>query len=350
MHWLIYSQAVSALSLSGWALQGLRIWFIVMIFAPGIAGLLGERTGICSAVTYFWFGLVFYLFLSSLMLLLFKLVGGRTLARPAFILLLVVSVGTCAWGAYQALRITVREVTVTTTKPGLAGREIRLALISDVHFHSVETESRLERILKVLETMDYDLLISSGDLIEAGIHQDDWQGLARRLAEVKPPLGKLAVIGNHEVYADRAAGTDISDQFHAAAGFDLLLDQTRLVDGVLQVVGLVDSDHGRADDGLVADLLDKMDDRLPVLLLKHKPVPPPQAVGRFDLMLSGHTHNGQMWPFNYVVKVFFPYLTGLFDLGQGSRLYTTPGTGTWGPPIRVGTRPEITLIRLKDAD
>ena len=347
---LIYSQAVSALSLSGWALNGLRIWFVVMIFAPGLTGLIGERTGICSAITYVWFGLVFYLFLSSLLLLLFKLAGGRTLARPMFILLVCVSVGACAWGAYQALQIRVHEVTVTTTKPGLAGREIRIALISDVHFHSVETESRLDRILKVLDTMDYDLLVSGGDLIEAGIDRDDWQSLARRLAEVKPLLGKFAVIGNHEVYADRAAQSDISARFHAAAGFDLLLDQTRLVGDVLQVVGVVDSDHGRADDGLVSALLDKMDERLPVLLIKHKPVPPATAVGRFDLMLSGHTHNGQMWPFKYVVKAFFPYLHGLFDLGQGSRLYTTAGTGTWGPPIRVGTQPEITLIRLKGTD
>ena len=350
MHWLIYSQAVSSLSLSGWALNILRIWFVIMIFAPGVTGLVGERTGIWSAIIYFWFGLVFYLFLSSLILVIFKLVGGRALARPAFILLVAVSVGACAWGAYQALQISVKEITVTTTKPGMAGRELRLALISDVHFHSVETESRLERIVKVLKTMDYDLLISGGDLIEAGIHLDDWQGLAGHLAEIKPRLGKFAVMGNHEVYANRTAGFDISGQFHAAAGFDLLLDQARVVDGVLQVVGVIDSDHGRTEDGRIEALLKQMDDRLPVLLLKHKPVPPPSSLGRFDLMLSGHTHNGQMWPFKYVVKAFFPYLNGLFDLGQGSRLYTTAGTGTWGPPIRVGNQPEITLIRLKGAD
>jgi len=83
------------------------------------------------------------------------------------------------------------------------------------------------------------------------------------------------------------------------------------------------------------------------LLLKHRPIVDQRSVGHFDLQLSGHTHKGQIFPFTLVVKAFFPYAAGRFDLGADSLLYTSRGTGTWGPPIRFLAPPEITLIEVR---
>lgn len=83
-----------------------------------------------------------------------------------------------------------------------------------------------------------------------------------------------------------------------------------------------------------------------VVLLKHQPVIDPQS--RFDLQLSGHTHNGQIFPFNLLVKTVYPLIAGRYDLPDGRLHYVSRGTGTWGPPIRILAPPEITLIELKN--
>jgi predicted MPP superfamily phosphohydrolase len=80
--------------------------------------------------------------------------------------------------------------------------------------------------------------------------------------------------------------------------------------------------------------------------LKHRPLFDPLTEGNFDLQLSGHTHRGQIFPFNYITGLNFPMQDGLYDLPGGSRLYTSRGTGTWGPPMRVYSPPEITLFEI----
>jgi uncharacterized protein len=82
------------------------------------------------------------------------------------------------------------------------------------------------------------------------------------------------------------------------------------------------------------------------VLLKHLPLLDPDAAGLFDLQLSGHTHYGQIWPFTWLVERRFPFIAGLYPAGPGSWLYVSVGTGTWGPPMRVGSRPEITVVNL----
>ena len=84
-----------------------------------------------------------------------------------------------------------------------------------------------------------------------------------------------------------------------------------------------------------------------VVLLKHQPTVDPAAVGRFDLQLSGHTHGGQVFPFLWFTRLFYDYGPGLHDLGDGSLLYVSRGTGTWGPPFRLAAPPEVTLVELR---
>ncbi|MBF0527929.1 MAG: metallophosphoesterase [Deltaproteobacteria bacterium] len=347
MNWLVFSRLISALSLPITLINAFKIWFIIMILSPALSNVTGERTGVWAAVTFWWFGLIFYLFLGALVLLFIKLIGGGGAVRPVAWGILSIGVLICLWGTIQAREIQVKEITVEMERLPAAPGKINIAVISDVHLHSVESESRLNRILTILNNLQFDLLISAGDLIETGFHLDPWEELAAKLAKIKPPLGKFAVNGNHEIYANHAAGWDISQQFHQAAGFELLKNRVRPVAGLGTLIGIDDPDGGAQSSEMV--LLDRLPDQGPVLILKHRPQPDPRAVGRFQLMLSGHTHNGQLWPFGHVVKLFFPYLHGMFDLGQKSRLYVSAGTGTWGPPVRVGTTPEITLIKLVKA-
>jgi len=350
MHALVFSLAAYALNLNGAASAVLALWLAAMALAPAALGLIGERTGVASLVCFTWMGIVFYLFLGSLALVPFLALPWPGLHAALFCIMVAVSLAACAYGFAHARRVKVRELTLVTDKLPPGVDRLRLAVISDLHLYSVEEGARLDRVLPLLAALDFDLLVSLGDLIESGIHLAPWDEEAARLARVTPRLGKYAVGGNHELYADNMAGADVSRRFHRAAGFELLDGRVADVGGLIWLAGVDYPGHGVQTGGGpgrdVAVLSGLTRDR-PVVLLKHLPKVDLQAVGLFDLQLSGHSHAGQMWPFYHVVKAFFPFIRGLYDLGSGSRLYVTPGTGTWGPPMRVGTTPEITVVELR---
>jgi uncharacterized protein len=350
MHFVVISQAARALDLTGFALFSALIWFTAMTLAPVGLGMAGERTGLASLVCYVWMGFIFYMFLFCLLFVVVRLIHWPQAHRVLFWFALAASVAVCGHGYANARRIQVREVDLTVANMPAGVDSLRIAAISDLHLYSVEEGARLDRILPILETLDYDLLVSLGDLIESGIHRAPWGEEAARLARLRPRLGKFAVAGNHELYADLMAGEPVSREFHEAAGFTLLDGEAVEAGGEIFVAGVDYPGHGRqTGGGPRADVLALTGlprDR-PVILLKHLPKVDPLAVGLFDLQLSGHSHDGQLWPFTYVVKYFFPYIQGLYDLGGGSKLYVTPGTGVWGPPMRVGSSPEITLVVLR---
>jgi hypothetical protein len=342
MNWVVYRSAAAALPLAGGWLWGARVLFLLMILSPAVTGLLHLRSGLAAYVVYIWLGLIFYLFLGSVVLAPLRFLGLAGWHRILFISLVFISVGLCIYGFFHARRITVHEVGLTTDKLP-AGETIRAAIISDVHLYSVETTARLDRVLAALKPLKFDIFISCGDLIEAGLHEIDWRGMAGRFGEIHAPLGKFGVMGNHEVYANIAAGFDIAREFHEKAGLDLLVDQARRIGPAVTFIGLADQGHGRGRTDKESALLQNAEKDRFIILLKHQPAVVEASIGGFDLMISGHTHNGQIWPFNHVVKLFYPFVVGQHDLG-GGQLYVSPGTGSWGPPIRVGSTAEITLL------
>jgi predicted MPP superfamily phosphohydrolase len=168
---------------------------------------------------------------------------------------------------------------------------------------------------------------------------------------MQAPLGKFAIFGNHEFYQ----GSEASEAFHKLCGFDLLRQRNVAIGKELLIVG-VDDTAGFHFHGPVFSDEDKVlpplkpgapDESRPVVLfLKHQPRVLDTSLGRFDLQLSGHTHGGQIFPFNLIIREIYGRYRGLYDLGQGSKLYVCKGAGTWGPPIRLFAQPEVALIVL----
>jgi predicted MPP superfamily phosphohydrolase len=157
--------------------------------------------------------------------------------------------------------------------------------------------------------------------------------------------GKFAVTGNHEFYA----GLDQAVRFTEEAGFTMLRGEARPVAGFMTIAGVDDPTGKRfglfrgPEEGA---LLKGVARGRFTILLKHEPVIAKDATGLFDLQLSGHTHKGQIFPFNYIVKIFYPHDAGLVHLPQHAFLYVSRGSGTWGPPIRFLSPPEVTIIKL----
>jgi predicted MPP superfamily phosphohydrolase len=331
----------------------LGLFMAVMVIAPILARLL-ERLQVDAAARalallgYVWMGFLFLTFSTLAALFSLKLLLGA-LARffPALSAILpggtvgpavalMVAVGLGIYGLIDAERLRVEQVRIETELLPSQVARLTIAQISDVHLGLIHRERALRRVTELLRTLQPDLLVATGDLVDAQI--DHLDGLSRHLAELSPPLGKFAVTGNHEFYA----GLEQALSFTEGSGFTVLRQQTVAV-GPLLLAGVDDLAGGAFDEGA---LLQGRDRQRYTILLKHRPTVHPLAGELFDLQLSGHSHRGQIFPFNFITGLAYPLQDGLYHLAGGGNLYTSRGTATWGPPMRVFAPPEITLIEL----
>jgi predicted MPP superfamily phosphohydrolase len=334
---------------------------IIMVFAPVIVRL-SERAGfeffarLMSYIGYTWMGIMFLFVSASLVIDMCRfLVYVSSLlvrkdfiffmpsARFSFFVPLFFSVLIAIYGYFEAKDVRTEKIIITTTKiPEEIGR-LRIVQISDVHLGLIVREDRLRRILSEVKKADPDILVSTGDLVDGQI--DNLLRLAEILKEVNPRFGKFAITGNHEFYA----GLDQVLNFTEKAGFTILRGERLTVAGMINIAG-VDDPQGKAY-GIFRDvpeneLLSGLPAEKFTLLLKHRPLVDKSALGLFDLQLSGHVHKGQIFPFSLITGLYYPIQAGFAVLSNGSRLYVSRGSGTWGPPIRFLSPPEVTIIEL----
>ena len=250
--------------------------------------------------------------------------------RPAGITITVIIVALSVIGFANTQILHVKRIRV----PGptsVTGRT--LAQISDVHIGS-RSPKLLNRIVERVNAQSPDYVLITGDLI-------DFAGISR--AELAP-LGTfnapaIFAIGNHERYVDLTA----IDERMRSLGVTVLRDEAVTL-GPFQFIGIDDVDTAARIPAPLS-LIDLSPDHYGVLLY-HRPDGFEAAAARgIPLMLAGHTHAGQIIPFNFLVKRIYPRMRGLHEM-NGSRLYVSPGTGTWGPVLRIGSRSEITLIEF----
>ncbi len=364
LHLYIFLKIRSAFAFSGVALIFLIVFMVCMVSAPVVVRILeGYRFDVTarliSYVGYTWMGLVFLFFFSSLAIDMYRLVvyaTGRMLhtgffsftpsPRIAFFITLLTTGAIAVFGSYEARTIRTETVVIKSIKIPKEIGTLTIAQISDVHLGLIVRHERLKRILKAVRRANPDILVSTGDLVDGQI--DNLNGLAELLQAVDPPYGKFAITGNHEFYA----GLDQALNFAESAGFTMLRGETRDVARIITVVGIDDPTgkyFGFYRGVSEKTLLSHNPDKKFVLLLKHLPVVNKEAVGLFDLQLSGHTHKGQIFPFSLITRLFFPHQSGLIPLSHGSQLYVSRGSGTWGPPIRFLSPPEVTIIKLVHA-
>ena len=259
-----------------------------------------------------------------------------------FFLPLALSLVATGYGLFEARHITTERVEIRTEKiPKEAGR-IRIVQISDVHVGVLVRGERLAAMLRVVREAKPDLIVSTGDLVDGQLNS--MAGAETQLRELKPRYGKFAVTGNHEFYA----GFDDALEFTTKAGFKILRGEVATVAGVIALAGVDDptsrrlGPHGNLSDREVA----AGGNGLYTILLKHQPRVERGAPGTFNLQLSGHTHNGQIFPFTLITRLYFPFQTGNYSLANGALLHVSRGTGTWGPPVRFLSPPEVTVIDL----
>ena len=360
IHLYVYVKVRRAFRLTGRR----RFALIVVLFGLTLAPILVRalaRPGfptaarLLGAVCFVWMAAVFWFFVLSVCgdvwNLAVRVLGrwaprARRVAlgpRAAVAVFSGAIVGGVAWGLVEASSIRVKEFTLDVPR---LERPIRLVHMSDVHLGLLVGEGRLRRIARLAAAARPDILVSTGDLVDGS--SEELGHLARILAGVEAPLGKFAVTGNHEYYP----GLEGSLAFHRAAGFRVLRGEWLVVAETLGIAGVDDPAGWRRGERSFTDedaALPAGDDRLPTVFLKHRPAVSPDSVGRFDLQLSGHVHGGQIFPFGLLVRLVYPLTPGLHRLERGSAVYVSRGVGTWGPPLRFLSPPEIAVFTLRPA-
>ncbi len=282
-----------------------------------------------------WLGIAFMLFgilvLYEPVRLLFK-TDSRIVGR-----LIVLSVAALAvYGLINARFIRVRTLSVPLD--GLA-QPVRIVQLSDIHVGTIHNAGYLERIVKKTNEQNPDIVCITGDMFD---------GIGPVTRHTVEPLKQLRaetffVGGNHEKYAGPAAVAEIL----AGTSVRVLRNEVLRTHGI-QLAGVdYPERENRKTNPEVRQL--PIDPELPCVLLYHSPagLEDARAAG-VDLQLSGHTHAGQLFPFNLLTMLFYPRLSGLY-LVDGLYLHVSPGTGTWGPPMRVGSNSEITVLDVTPA-
>jgi predicted MPP superfamily phosphohydrolase len=339
----------------------LAIFMILMVVSP-IVVRISERYGYealargLAYIGFTWMGLIFIFISASfffdiyrLLHFLARMLTQRPLAdftlslRNFCTLAILFSCAVVIYGYFEALHIRTEHVTVKTSKiPEKIGR-FRVVQISDVHLGLIVGRSRLKRILRQVKDARPDILVSTGDLVDG--QMDDLEALTDMFQNIPAKYGKFAITGNHEFYA----GLDRALAFTEKAGFTMLRGEGITVSNLLNVAGVDDPARKRYGPDRAASekaLLEKMPREKFTLFLKHQPVINSESLGMFDLQLSGHTHKGQIFPFNLVTKLYYRMHTGLTKVNGNALLYVSRGSGTWGPPVRFLSSPEVTVIDI----
>jgi predicted MPP superfamily phosphohydrolase len=387
LHGYVWWRYVRSTTRPGRLRRWLTLLTVVLALLPVSAVLL--RRGLPESVGtplawagYSWLGLVFYLFLAALatepVRVAFRLVErGRTarpeppagpapeaprhgphsrrlfLARSLAVGAGALAVGTAGTGVVLANTApVVRRVPIRIPglAPDLAG--LRIVTFSDGHLSSTYGGRRFERVVETVNAQRPDVVAIVGDLVDGDVAElrED----AAPLADLVSAQGVYFVTGNHEYFVD----TEGWLRHLPTLGIDVLRNERVAIRGTggstLDLAGI--DDRTAAASGLPghgADLdaaLDGRDDGVPLVLLAHQPVMVEQARrAGVDLQLSGHTHGGQLWPFDYAILLDQPVVEGWSQQGP-TQLYVTAGAGNWGPQMRVGARPEVTVVELQPGE
>jgi hypothetical protein len=364
IHWFLYARLVMALEITSpallWPLRIVAVllalsYLLVRVserFTPEPLSSVGEWT----AAT--WIGVMFELLWMTLVLYLLKVVFWLTgiwgrfapdtvtlMGRWSVIAVASAAILLCGYAMYRATRpacVAHATVPVKNFRPEL--QNLTIAMAADFHAGPLVDVKQVRRMARQIVSSKPDLILLPGDVL------DHTPSRIRRIAdafrELHAPLGVYATTGNHEYYINVREAVSLIEE----SGIRVLNNEAVTLPQGLVIAGIADRTalQFRIPRPTVSEFVAEQPDSLPVILLNHTPMGDEASAASeagVDLIVSGHTHAGQIWPFSIFTKMAFTYHHGLYKLKRGYIL-TTAGIGTWGPPMRLGAPPEFVLIKL----
>jgi len=320
-------------------------WFYILLAVLALSYILAagletrSNNGLFRSIYIFaavWMGVLFLLFCS----LLIYFVANKIVPMTAWIAgsaLLCIVLLVSIYGIINAYHFKVNEINISTDK----NISLRVAQISDVHLGPINSEAYLKRIVDNLNKLDPDVVLITGDLFDGRYHYD--KKVLSILNEINATIYFSS--GNHDDYANLSVVKELLKDTKVK----WLRNELEEYKGAY-IIGLDDTRDAKSVGARVYAL--NMEHNLSkkyTILMNHRPIGWKDAGKYVDLMLSGHTHAGQIWPFTYLVFLEGNPTQGIHRIPDNKNfmLYINSGTGTWGPPMRIGTHTEITVFNIK---
>ena len=348
---------------SAWRL--IWIWLMVVLAVSFVAGRLLERQMITPLTTVliwvgsFWLAIMVYLLLQLLLIDLIIFIQRWLKFLPEVFY-------NNALKTRQIMAIAIASITFVVVLAGhintwfpkmntldlqvhkKAGKldSLNIVAFSDVHLGTLIEKRHLTRIVKKVNASQADIILVPGDIIDEDIRPVIHSNVGKTLKKLKAKYGVYAVTGNHEYIG----GIHKAKAYLNTHNIHLLNDAVAFIDNSFYIIGREDLMKNRMANRKREDLsmlVAETDNKFPLILLDHQPFHLEDAVKNgIDLQLSGHTHHGQLWPFNFITRMIYEKSWGYLRKGN-TQFYVSGGVGGWGPPVRTVNRPEIVQIKLR---
>ncbi len=250
--------------------------------------------------------------------------------------------GITATATYGAKDITIEKVNIEIKD---LQKEYKIIQLSDIHVGGLIGKDFIIDVVKTVNALNADIIVITGDLIDTKLRYI--KEIINELSNLKSTYGTYFIVGNHEYFHGlkpiisyvNSIGIKVLENEHVYIGEK---EKGFYLAGVYDIIGYRIEQYQPDLEKALKDIKDE-----PTILLAHQPKFIKEVPSSVDLVLSGHTHGGQIFPFNYLVNLAQPYIKGLHKHNINTQIYVNRGTGFWGPPMRLGASAEITLITLK---
>lgn len=271
---------------------------------------------------------------------------GLTTPKGSFLASLLAVVLLLSYGSYKASHAVIQQYDLTIPKQAGLKQDWNIVFVSDVHLGIQIDQNRLKQLVQEINSLNPDLILIGGDLIDGDYRPFAEENMGQILQQLKAPFGVYAIMGNHEYYGSSVPSVV---QGYETAGLRLLRDESAIIDNSLILIGRDDQNKGRyvpPDRQKLTNLTKDLNPNLPWLVLDHQPFQLTEsAEAGTDLQLSGHTHEGQTFPNNWITRFMYEKDWGYLKKGS-FQLIVSSGYGYWGPPLRIGTQSEIVQLHL----
>lgn len=366
----VYGGVNSYVFLRGWqalpAASSLRAWYAVLFAVCSLSFIIGRvlENYWLSAVSdlfvwigSFWLAALAYFVLACLAVDILRLlsillpvhmpefgdpVRMRQLGMYGVVVVVLLVI---AGGFWNARTPRIHRLSIAVAKQAEGIHALRMVLVSDVHLGTIIGQQRLARLVEQINELRPDLVLFAGDVVDEDLAPVIRQNLGATLLSIRARKGIYGITGNHEYIG----GAEKACAYLEAHGVRMLRDTCVEIEGGITIAGREDRSSrqfaGRQRKSLDA-LLAGVDTRTPLIMMDHQPFDLQDAAAHgVDLQVSGHTHHGQLWPFNYITSAIYEVSWGYLQKGS-THFYVSSGVGTWGPPVRTGNRPEIVEITM----
>jgi len=363
VNFYIFIRGWQALPQTG-PVRKIYLFVFLIVFLSFIAGRILERyyysvfTEILVWIGSFWFAAILYFLFIVIFFDVLRTINASTPLYPSFatfnyertkLVVFVFSVllvaGLLTYGFFNAANPKVKYFEYKVSKNAGELKSLNIAMISDLHLGTIIENSRLNNIVDRINELNPDIILMAGDIVDEDLGPVIRNNLGETLKNLKSKYGTFGITGNHEYIG----GVEEACEYLNAHNVTMLRDSVIKIDNAFYLAGREDkslqSFLGKKRKSIEA-ILKETDKSFPIIMMNHQPGEFDEAVKQeVDLHLSGHTHDGQIFPLNFVTKLIYELSSGYLRKGQ-TNFYVSNGVGTWGPPVRIGNAPEIVNIRL----